>query len=1089
MRQSSALLRFITSRGHFILFTLKKVSAVFCAARLPTALAALVALTSCHRPTAASSGLKVISNRPSFDHFLAIVKLQSPALLASATVVDGRAVISSASRAALATEQERALEEFRRLSPEIHVLYQYRLVLNGFAVVAPKALEEHFRAMTNVSTIEGDVGFERMEVMDSAESPVDDDLASHNSVSFIGAHAVHSEQQLRGKGVRVGVIDTGIDYTHSMFGGLGTKAAYDGTDVTHASAAFPSAKVVGGIDLVGTEYDSGADDFSRHIPHGDANPIDESGHGTHVAGTIAGIGDGVTTYTGVAPDATLVAIKVFGKSGSTSDTAVIAALEYAANPGGDLTATDSLDVVNLSLGSGFGSPHVQYSEAIANLTRGGTVVVASAGNSGNHSYIVGAPSTSPEALSVAASVDFMAHNWQFRAVAFDTPTQGVILTEAIESTAAKPIKDAGNVSDKLVYLGTAAVDLTPEQVQAVRGHVAFIDRGQVSFNEKLTRAFAAGAIGVVVGNNAAGQPLVMGGNDKVEIPAIMIAQATGSILKEEMKKGDVIVRFKTDEKINKPELIDSLASFSSRGPRSMDGALKPDISAPGANIMSAKMGGGSAGVRLSGTSMAAPHMAGVMALLKERYPKQPVAVLKSMVMGTALPLVDKSTGQRYPIAYMGAGRIRVAAAVTAPVIALPASLSLGEILIEEAKTVSAKLTLVNLEDADLTYTVAMPVDLGKPTDKGQALRIELKMPTKQITIKGHSSLELELLVHIDGKGIDKSRELDGYIEFKNDKGELRVPVLAVLNRTTRIVPGPLLIAATSEADAAFAVASLTLTNSGRAAGDALIFNLLGKDGRKNGALANSARNGICDLESSGWRLTPRMIDGQTKTILEIAVKVYSPMTTWNLCEVSVLFDKNGDGIAEQELVGSSDDVLTGDAALVNRFSSTLTDAAKLGQLRRDAGTVPAKAGATVSYTAAILDQQPLTYYDHSTLMVMSVDIAKLALTAKGDIRLKVVAQAGGSSPDGDDYLGPDAGTQNWLTITTEQNGESFTNLPDPVTLAAGETRDLSFAKGSGKEPLVVYFPTNRSTVSVHGDDAQSATLNPNYQSLTRVGGN
>jgi len=310
----------------------------------------------------------------------------------------------------------------------------------------------------------------------------------------------------------------------------------------------------------------------------------------------------------------------------------------------------------------------------------------------------------------------------------------------------------------------------------------------------------------------------------------------------------------------------------------------------------------------------------------------------------------------------------------------------------------------------------------------------------------------------------------------------------VLNRTTRIVPGPLLIAATSESDAAFAIASLTLTNSGRAAGDALLFNLLGKDGRKNGALANSARNGICDLESAGWRLTPRMIDGQTKTILEIAVKVYSPMTTWNLCEVSVLFDKNGDAVAEQELVGGSDDVLTGDAALVNRFSSTLTDAPKLGQLRRDAGTVPAKAGAKVSYTAAILDQQPLIYYDHSTLMVMSVDIAKLAVTAKGDIRLKVVAQAGGSSPDGDDYLGLGAGTQNWLTITTEQNGESFTNLPDRVTLAAGETRVLSFVKGSGKGPMLVYFPTNRSTVSQHGHDAQSATLNPNYQSPSRVGG-
>jgi subtilisin family serine protease len=125
--------------------------------------------------------------------------------------------------------------------------------------------------------------------------------------------------------------------------------------------------------------------------------LDEATHGTHVAGTVAGLGDGVNTYDGVAPDAALYAIKVFGAKGGTSDEVVIAALEYAADPTGDLSFQQQLDVVNLSLGSNYGNPHIMYNHAIKNLVRGGTVVVASGGNSGDSSYIVGAPGISDDA--------------------------------------------------------------------------------------------------------------------------------------------------------------------------------------------------------------------------------------------------------------------------------------------------------------------------------------------------------------------------------------------------------------------------------------------------------------------------------------------------------------------------------------------------------------------------------------------------------------------------------------------------------------------------------------------------------------------
>src|SRR5690606_4911955 len=139
-------------------------------------------------------------------------------------------------------------------------------------------------------------------------------------------------------------------------------------------------------------------------------PLDEGGHGSHVAGTIAGAGDGINSYDGVAPDASLYAIKVFGAEGSTGTSVVVAALEYAADPDADLDPSDRLDVVNLSLGSSFGSANNLYTEAMENLDRAGTVVVASAGNSGHMHYITGSPGTSDTVLSVAASIDNMEHN-------------------------------------------------------------------------------------------------------------------------------------------------------------------------------------------------------------------------------------------------------------------------------------------------------------------------------------------------------------------------------------------------------------------------------------------------------------------------------------------------------------------------------------------------------------------------------------------------------------------------------------------------------------------------------------------------------
>jgi len=239
-------------------------------------------------------------------------------------------------------------------------------------------------------------------------------------IPLIGAPAVWQSLGLHGEGVKIAIIDTGIDYTHANFGGPGTAAAYaaaHATETTAANAAFfgPSApRVKGGIDLVGDSYNADPNSPAfQPVPHPDPNPLDCNGHGSHVAGTAAG--SGVTsagaTYTGpynaatlatpanfsvgpgVAPKAELYAVRVFGCEGSTDVT--VDAIDWAVD--------NDMDVINMSLGSPFGSKDDPSAVASTNAAKAGVIVVASAGNSGFSPYITGSPATADGAISVAAN--------------------------------------------------------------------------------------------------------------------------------------------------------------------------------------------------------------------------------------------------------------------------------------------------------------------------------------------------------------------------------------------------------------------------------------------------------------------------------------------------------------------------------------------------------------------------------------------------------------------------------------------------------------------------------------------------------------
>ncbi len=222
--------------------------------------------------------------------------------------------------------------------------------------------------------------------------------------------------------MKLGIIDGGIDYTHADFGASGSVADYSANDPTTIEPdSFPTAKVAGGTDFVGEDYDAGNSGSSTPVP--DPDPLDNTDdhHGTHVAVIAAGLG--VTTnhasfqggYGGpfdssqfpigprVAPEASLYALKIFGRSGGTA--AVPDALDWAADPDQDGQTLDHLDVVNLSLGSGFGVDDSTDPElkAVDRLARLGCVVCIAAGNDGNTACIMSSPGLAPRAVTVANS--------------------------------------------------------------------------------------------------------------------------------------------------------------------------------------------------------------------------------------------------------------------------------------------------------------------------------------------------------------------------------------------------------------------------------------------------------------------------------------------------------------------------------------------------------------------------------------------------------------------------------------------------------------------------------------------------------------
>ncbi len=489
-------------------------------------------------------------------------------------------------------------------------------------------------------------------------------MADDSTNPYIGATRLQAAG-IDGTGIRVAMLDSGIDYTHFDLGGPGTVAAYQraSADPTAAAPAnlFPTSKVVGGYDFVG-------DTWPNTTPEApDPNPIDIQGHGTHTADILGGRStDG--THVGVAPGVKLYAVKVCSSvSTSCSGVALLEGMDFALDPNGTGTMEDAVDIINLSLGSAYGLIQDDLSLASANAVRAGVIVVAAAGNDGDKPYVTSSPGSTPEVISVAETQVPTADDVPLVVTAPASIAGSYPDTATIDWA---PID--GGASGQVAYVGRGCLTGTstgsPDPLLAnPAGMIALVDRGTCNISEKIARLSAAGAIGVIVGLVAPGDAVTFsnGGEcpatpDGTCKPSLVVTQTTANALKGPLTAGTAVTASISES--NAISLVGSMTSTSSRGPDDSFNRIKPDIGAPGASV-SAVAGTGNGEAAFGGTSGAAPMVAGSAALLLQANPNRSPGEIKSILMNTADTQIFTNPallpGSLAPITRIGAGEVRV----------------------------------------------------------------------------------------------------------------------------------------------------------------------------------------------------------------------------------------------------------------------------------------------------------------------------------------------------------------------------------------------------------------------------------------------
>ena len=598
--------------------------------------------------------------------------------------------------ARLRTEQETLLT---LAAPDAKKIYSYRYGFNGFAAQMTATQAHRLENMPEV-----------LHVWEDEIRP----LATNFSPSFLGLFeadvGLRGPEGLDGDGIVIAFIDSGIYPEHPAlsdtqeadrpslcrstwaevsFLGLWLCRRYDKRE---DEITFDPPENWNGIcetgesfeethcnnKLIGARYFIAGAENSGPIDSGEIRSArDVDGHGTHTATTAAGnrvqssiFGTLIGSIEGIAPRARVAVYKAcWLRPGDTRASCNTSDLANAI----DAAVADGVDIINYSVGTSMLQITAPDDIALMNATKAGVLAVVAAGNEGPNLGTIGSPAGGPWAITVGAST--RDGETSVEAMQINEPPSIAGKYAVKEANFTPPLSDSDPIEAPLILVedgddasgtGTTADACEPLiNDTEISGNIAFIERGGCNFDVKIQNAGDAGAVAAVV-YSIAGDPIVMNGNSAiVDIPAVMIGQADGNLIVAEIEAGnDVTAVLEKSLLLTEPETGNVMATFSARGPGPVRDIVKPDVTAPGVNILAgftpetANSMPDETFAYLSGTSMSTPHVAGVAALLMQARPEWGPSSIKSALMTSARQDLVQSDGESVanPFDY-GAGHI------------------------------------------------------------------------------------------------------------------------------------------------------------------------------------------------------------------------------------------------------------------------------------------------------------------------------------------------------------------------------------------------------------------------------------------------
>ncbi|KAI0088139.1 subtilisin-like protease [Irpex rosettiformis] len=586
----------------------------------------------------------------------------------------------------------------------------------------------------------------KVQVVNPTDSGLPDGQASHIMTGVDKLHA----KGIAGKGITIGIIDTGIDYNHPFLGG----------------GFGPGHKVIGGYDFVGDDYTSS----KQPVP--DPDPMDCEGHGTHVAGIIGANPGNPFNISGVAYEASINAYRIFGCSGDVSDDIIIEALLRGYQDGND--------ILSLSLGGPNGWPEASSAVVASRLEDKGVVLTIAQGNDGSEGpWAASSPASGAHVFSIASvdNIKIPAQNATVHGVTHDPIVY--LSTFPLNATGEYPIYATSTDTTK----ANDACDPLPDSTPDLSDKVVLIRRGTCTFAQKLGNAAAKGGKVFLIYNNVPGYASITTGN----YTAALVAADDGAFLVNQFaSKSNVSLSFPQSGAYY--ELPDPhggfISSFSTYG-LNFDLELKPTVGAPGGNIISTyPLAKGGYTVE-SGTSMATPFVAGSAALVLQTRGKSIVKGIRDLFQTTASPLSSgtEETDLLQTLAVSGAGLVQVNIAVDAKTIVSP-----GQLLLNDTAHFNPirKFTIKNTGSETTTYKLTH-VPAGTAPTVGsdgiltvtavtlnrQSARVDLSQ--NQVTVRPGSEATVSAVFHPPSDVDEKTFPIySGFIQITSLSESLRV---------------------------------------------------------------------------------------------------------------------------------------------------------------------------------------------------------------------------------------------------------------------------------------------------------------------------